>query len=345
MPCELSQNAAAAERCAVAAAAMYRDPSEVEQGVPQLVVTDCRSLLALNSWANAVQPSARWAGLWAPLQKEFNGVAILWTRSRRDDNQALSEEDRRHICGNRHADGHAGEAARKGAINGVALRALAVAYRTARGDLLALGKLLVLWPALDQRGRASRLATPAADEVLFPPGARHRLHAHRSGWKCSTCGTFAITAASPIWTKRPCLLLPEALQGAACGARALGHFLGGVTFRMPDGRIDVLLFCYRCGALASAKCTLLTEACRSRPCSVGTRNRLKRILRGVHPTIDLAVSKPWPLGRSEPPPSAPEDGGGFRALLGTQAACSYWQAAERVLAAPAASPLVASSGD
>ena len=97
-----------------------------------------------------MRPAGRWAGLWAPLQEEFGGVIVSWTRSHRGDSAEWTQEEARDILGNRHADLLAGEAARGGAPSELAVRSLAQTRAAAIADLVCLGHLLALWPQLDQ---------------------------------------------------------------------------------------------------------------------------------------------------------------------------------------------------
>ena len=109
----------------------------------------------------------------------------------------------------------------------------------------------------------------------------------------------------------------DALRTATRCANVLGHVMGGLS--PGAGATEVVICCFRCGGFVAARCGLLTEVCRFRPASVGTQTRLRRILRGLHPTRNETVTRPWPVGRS--PPSA---GAAPRAesapLLGNQAA-------------------------
>ena len=56
-----------------------------------------------------------------------------------------------------------------------------------------------------------------------------------------------------------------------------------------------------------------------RPGSVGNQTRLRRILRGLHPTRNEEVTKPWPIGRS-PPNARAAASDDAAPLLGNQAA-------------------------
>ena len=62
-PLKLGQEAAAGERLAVAAALYHRATNETVARAPVSMVTDCKSLLALNCWGSATHISVPWAGL------------------------------------------------------------------------------------------------------------------------------------------------------------------------------------------------------------------------------------------------------------------------------------------
>ena len=88
----------------------------------------------------------------------------------------------------------------------------------------------------------------------------------------------------------------------------------------------MLLFCYRCGGFVAAKCGLLTEVCRRWPANVGTQSRLRRLMRGVHPTRDVAVTSPWPVGRCPPCPTVSLEGVGNVSAAGSSRVISGEQA-------------------
>ena len=219
----------------------------------------------------------------------------MHTRSHRPIETAVDEADAALIRGNAAADAAAIAVTRVALPSEVAIRALGEAYRQATADLAGAACLLAQWPQLASQGKAVRKA--GAAHLRQGPVRQfggHRPAQYRSGWKCAHCGVFAFSLQSRCWTRVTCRPMPLHLEAAMKAGPTLGHALGmAEVMQEPDVEAANVLFCFTCGAFGMQKTTALGEPCARGFRSASTAARLRRILRGLHPTKAVHVSTPW----------------------------------------------------
>ena len=74
----------------------------------------------------------------------------------------------------------------------------------------------------------------------------------------------------------------------------LGHALGTAeVLEEPEVEAANVLFCFACGAFGIPKTSALGELCTSGLRAASSAARLRRVLRGLHPTKALRVSAAW----------------------------------------------------